>query len=239
MEIWRIRRVIAACATSCSPRLRVQLLRLLSSSRTVARSRTSATAEGSVPAPSSASRSSRWVSGSVLVNGARRQVIRKPCRTSSVSMPVTAGRSAPKVSASLSARAPNRTGATAASWAAWTAPVYRTWTRPGPHGASSRLPRRTARVLNATSRRSSRSGYASNRSITAASHCVSTRATGRCPQPHRTRAVRPSRMGATPANRPNGVGRPSARSRYPAVATVARLICLGSTGWPAQIVSTR
>jgi len=211
-EICRIRRVIAARVTPARPARVVPWLSCCSSARTVARSCSSDTVEGSVPAPTSASRSSRWVSGSVTVNGARKQVTRKPCRTSSVSMPATLDRSAAKFAASVSTRAPNRTGA-AAAFRARTAALYRTCTRPRPDGDSSRPPRRTARLVNATSTRSNRSGCACNRSMTSASHCVSTRTTGRWAQPHRTPAVPPTITGATPANSPNGVGRPSARSR--------------------------
>jgi hypothetical protein len=75
--------------------------------------------------------------------------------------------------------------------------------------------------------------------MTDSSHAASHRAVAQCASPKRASAQPPNLAPATPANSPNGVGRPAARNWYRAKATAADRTCRAGTPSPAAMQSAR
>jgi hypothetical protein len=194
-QLWRARLALTACRPPAPPPSRGAM------------------------APSSVSRTS---SGSPAVIGARRLETRNPRLTSrAMRLPITALVAEGKSAVSFAARSATRTGDRAASRAARTGRVARTWTRSGAlprdpleRWLMTRYPARSATSSLATTvRRGSIRRSASRASAMLMSQVASALATARCRTPVLMVARGPIRAGAMPARRPNGVARLVPRSR--------------------------
>ncbi len=176
-----------------------------------------------VAAQAASSCATRYPRASVSVLGACRPVMSARLATSSVSIAVTlSGPAAGKSARIFAIKSSMRIGARAAVRAALIGAVRRSETSAAPvrrfcpfgwYGTITRSPRVISELFATTGKRASSSGQHSSRVVTAVSHSAAAPATAWCSVPQPTWECVPKEAVVTPANRPNGVARLSARSR--------------------------